>query len=106
MNGFGTGFFICGDTAQAYIKEAPHNRRAKRTNVWLVLRQAIGKLQPREQAVITLRFFEDLDAARIAEILGGSPATVRSQLSRALTQLRRHMRSAEVDAPWEVETYV
>ena len=66
------------------------------------LRAAMRELKPRQQALITLRFFEGLDAMEITQILGGSPATVRSQLSRALTTLRRRMRSAGLDAKREV----
>lgn len=59
------------------------------------LGRAIRKLRLREQTLITLRFFEDLDAVHIAEILGGSPATIRSQLSRALIKLRGRMQATQ-----------
>ena len=37
---------------------------------------------------MVLRFYDDLPEARIAEVLGISTGTVKSQLSRALEQLR------------------
>ncbi|ETK32474.1 SigE family RNA polymerase sigma factor [Microbispora sp. ATCC PTA-5024] len=52
------------------------------------VRQALACLPPRQRAVIVLRYFADLGDAEIAEILGCTPATVRSQASRALARLR------------------
>ena len=56
-----------------------------------LLKQAILTLRPRYQTIITLRFFENLKLTEIAEVLASSPATVRSQLARALAKLRRKM---------------
>ena len=50
--------------------------------------EALRVLAPRQRAAVVLRYFCDLDDATIADLLGCSPATVRSQVSRALTQLR------------------
>ncbi|WP_240808952.1 sigma-70 family RNA polymerase sigma factor [Microbispora catharanthi] len=52
------------------------------------VRQALACLPPKQRAVIVLRYFADLGDAQIAEILGCSVATVRSQASRALARLR------------------
>jgi RNA polymerase sigma-70 factor (ECF subfamily) len=46
-----------------------------------------------DQRIVTLRFFDDLDATAIGERLGIPPATVRSRLQRALARLR-----ADLDA--------
>jgi RNA polymerase sigma factor (sigma-70 family) len=54
-----------------------------------VLREAVFTLRPRYQTVITLRFFENLKLTEIAEVLGSSPGTVRSQLTRALVKLHK-----------------
>jgi RNA polymerase sigma-70 factor (ECF subfamily) len=70
-----------------------------------ILRRAILALNPHEQAIVTLRYFEGLDTRQIAETLGGSPATVRSQLSRALAKLRRQMQPAGMDEVGEVLTH-
>jgi len=56
-----------------------------------VLKQAMLSLKPKYQTVITLRFFENLKLTEIAKIVGSSPGTVRSQLSRALAKLRRKL---------------
>jgi RNA polymerase sigma factor (sigma-70 family) len=54
-----------------------------------LLRQAMLALKPRFQTIITLRFFENLKLTEIAEVLNSSPGTIRSQMARALAQLRR-----------------
>jgi RNA polymerase sigma-70 factor (ECF subfamily) len=56
-----------------------------------VLKQVMLTLKPRYQTIITLRFFENLKLTEIAEVLGSSPGTVRSQLSRALAKLRKKL---------------
>ena len=60
----------------------------------LPVKQALLGLKPKYQTVITLRFFEKMKLIEIAEILGQNPATIRSQLSRALNNLRKNMEAA------------
>ena len=55
------------------------------------LQIAISKLKPDYQTVITLRYFEQMKSDAIAEIIGGSAATVRSKISRGLNKLRKMM---------------
>ena len=54
-----------------------------------LLKEAVFALKPRYQTIITLRFFEGLKLTEIAEVLGSSPGTIRSQLARALVKLRK-----------------
>jgi len=54
-----------------------------------LLREAVLSLKPRYQTIIALRFFENLKLTEIAEVLGSSPGTVRSQLARALAKMRK-----------------
>ena len=56
-----------------------------------VMHQAMFTLKGRYQTVITLRYFENMKLSDVAEIVGSSPGTVRSQLKRALAQLRKRM---------------
>ncbi len=55
------------------------------------LKQAMFKLRPRYQTIITLRFFENLKLTEIADVLGSNSGTVRSQLARAIAKLRKKL---------------
>jgi RNA polymerase sigma factor (sigma-70 family) len=52
------------------------------------LRSALLRLPLRQRAALTLRYFEDLPDATIAELLRCRPATVRSLIARGLEALR------------------
>lgn len=49
----------------------------------------VQTLPPRQRAVIVLRYYEQLSEAEIADMLGVSTGTVKSQASRALAGLRQ-----------------
>jgi RNA polymerase sigma-70 factor (sigma-E family) len=63
----------------------PGQAVADRDAVW----RSLASLPPRQRAVLVLRYYEDLDEAAIARVLGVSTGTVKSQASKALTALRR-----------------
>jgi len=52
------------------------------------LMRALAALPPRQRSVLVLRYFNDLPEAEIADALGCSVGTVKSQLSRGLARLR------------------
>lgn len=54
-----------------------------------VLWDALRALPPRQRATVVLRYYGDLSEADIAETLGISTGTVKSQSARALAKLRR-----------------
>jgi len=56
-----------------------------------ILKQTMLTLKPRYQTIIALRFFENLKLTEIAEVLDSNPGTIRSQLARALSKLRRKL---------------
>ncbi len=60
-----------------------------------MLAQALCLLPPRERAAVVLREMEGLSTAEVAEILGSSEGTVRSQVSKAVTRLRRILNQEE-----------
>ncbi|MDR0346199.1 MAG: SigE family RNA polymerase sigma factor [Nocardiopsaceae bacterium] len=53
-----------------------------------ILLRALAVLPQRQRSAVVLRYFDDLDDAEIATVLGCSPSTVRSQVSRGLARLR------------------
>jgi RNA polymerase sigma-70 factor (sigma-E family) len=55
----------------------------------MVLRDALARLTPKQRAVLSLRFYEDLTEVQAAAVLGISVSTVKSQTRAALSSLRR-----------------
>ena len=53
-----------------------------------VLREALGRLAPRQRAVIVLRYYEDLTERQTADVLGIAAGTVKSQARDGLARLR------------------
>jgi RNA polymerase sigma-70 factor (sigma-E family) len=77
-----------GETPTESLPESsaadPTGRIDDRDELW----QALGRLPRRQRAVVVLRYFEDLSEAQIADTLGISSGTVKSQTSKALARLR------------------
>ena len=64
---------------------SPEHGVVTRQSLW----DAVQALPLRQRAVVVLRYYEDLSEAQIAEVLGCSRGTVKSQASDALANLRR-----------------
>ena len=77
------------DRRRAFTEE-PDNELQKKV---LAVKQALLGLKPKYQTVITLRFFEKMKLIEIAEILGKNQTTIRSQLARALSKMRKELRT-------------
>lgn len=56
----------------------------------------LRRLPPRMRAVLVLRYFEDLSETDVADALGCSVGTVKSQASRGLQRLRAELTDATV----------
>ncbi|MEZ0110001.1 RNA polymerase sigma-70 factor (sigma-E family) [Catenulispora sp. EB89] len=56
----------------------------------VVLRDLLRALPRRQRAVVVLRYYADLTEAQVAEAMGCSVGTVKSQHAKALATLRRH----------------
>ena len=70
-----------------------------------VLAAALRALPPRQRAVIVLRYYAGYSEAEIAETLGCSPGTVKSQASKAMHTMRRILRTDTDDRlPAEAQT--
>ncbi|MFD3405079.1 SigE family RNA polymerase sigma factor [Kribbella sp. NPDC058693] len=66
-------------------------RQAQRDATWRLL----AGLPRKQRAVLVLRYYEDLPDAEIAEVLGITPGTVRSNAARALATLRDRLPEEE-----------
>jgi RNA polymerase sigma-B factor len=64
----------------------------------LVLRQVMGRLPPRDQVIIQMRFFEGLSQPEIAERIGVSQSYLSRVLRRILADLRARLGPAVADA--------
>ena len=70
----------------------PHAAYDDRDAMW----RALSALPPRQRAVLVLRYYSGLSEAEIAEELGCSRGTVKSQASKALARLRSSVELVEV----------
>ncbi|MBP2475428.1 RNA polymerase sigma-70 factor (sigma-E family) [Crossiella equi] len=68
------------DAADAYVQAD----RLENEPLW----QALRELPARQRAVVVLRYYDNLTEAEIAESLGISKGTVKSQASKAMASLK------------------
>jgi len=61
------------------------------------LRQALGRLSPRQRAIFTLRHYEGMSLREIAELLDIEEGTVKTHLHRAVTALRSELTEFQED---------
>jgi RNA polymerase sigma-70 factor (sigma-E family) len=79
-------------TRQPLLLEASPEGRVDDTAATLArsdeLMRGLARLSPRQRVTVVLRFYEDMPEAEVAEALGCSVGTVKTQTSRALNHLR------------------
>jgi RNA polymerase sigma-70 factor (sigma-E family) len=80
-------FLVRSAAEPALAAEGPDVGR--RDELWRRLQQ----LPVRQRTAIVLRIYEDLPEQQVADILRCRPGTVRSLVSRGLSELRIHVRS-------------
>ncbi|MFI6071299.1 SigE family RNA polymerase sigma factor [Actinoplanes sp. NPDC051343] len=61
------------------------------------LRRALREVPAGQRAVIVLRYYGDFTVEEIAEMLGRSTGTIKSQTSRGLATLRKALGGGELD---------
>jgi RNA polymerase sigma-70 factor (sigma-E family) len=77
------------DVPEPPAPPAPGDDLDERDAMWRVL----ATLPARQRAVLVLRYYEDLSEADIADVLGCSRGTVKSQAAKALERLRQSLAS-------------
>jgi RNA polymerase sigma-70 factor (sigma-E family) len=75
-------------TVVAQVPERPAPDQMVMVDSRLALRDALLALPPGKRVMLVLRYLEDLSEAQVADILGCSVGTVRSQTYKAIAQLR------------------
>ncbi|MFL6076425.1 MAG: SigE family RNA polymerase sigma factor [Mycobacteriales bacterium] len=76
------------ETSPGVLPERPVPDSADQVVLRVGMYEALRRLTPKQRAVLVLRYFEDLPEREVAEVLGCSVGTVRSQTARALAKLR------------------
>lgn len=65
--------------------------------LFLGLNKQIKKLDPQDQTILTLRYFEQKSYGEIADILGKREGTMRMRASRALDKLKRLLAKEDIN---------
>lgn len=72
------------DVLPEQVGRSPQDAVDEGDRLW----RALGTLPRRQQAVLVLRFYENMTEAQVAHVLGVSVGTVKSQTIKALARLR------------------
>lgn len=86
---------VSSEIPRAELPETPVDSQESRIDDRSELWTGVRDLPPRQRAVVVLRYYEDMSERQIAEVLGCSVGTVKSQASDALRSLRRSLATAD-----------
>jgi RNA polymerase sigma-70 factor (sigma-E family) len=89
------------ETLPEALIDGPADGVAQREWVWAEVR----RLPSRPRAVVVLRYYEDLTEQQIADLIGCSPGTVKSQAHAALATLRGRLGEEIVPSLMEEERH-
>ncbi len=78
-------------------RHAPDENDPARFDDRLILLEALTTLPVRQRQVVVLRFFDDLSVDAVAEVMGCSTGTVKSQSAKGLAKLRQALDAIEPD---------
>jgi RNA polymerase sigma factor (sigma-70 family) len=84
-----------GETPTADVPEVAAAEAETRIDERLALLTALAALPLRQRQAVVLRYFDDLSVDAVAEIMGSSPGTVKSQSAKGLAKLRAALASDE-----------
>jgi RNA polymerase sigma-70 factor (sigma-E family) len=78
------------------LPERPCGQQAPEIRIMVL--DALAALPPRARAVVVLRYWADMSVGQVAELLGCSEGTVKSQAARGLDKLRPLLGEAAADS--------
>ncbi|WP_225845522.1 SigE family RNA polymerase sigma factor [Streptomyces sp. HPF1205] len=85
-----------GERPSAELPEPPAGQEGDAT-LRVTLLGALGRLTPKDRAVLVLRYWEDRSIEETAAALDSSPGAVRTRSSRALERLRAELGGSLAD---------
>jgi RNA polymerase sigma-70 factor (sigma-E family) len=83
------------ERSNAAVARQPLKQPGAETERKLIVWEAVKCLPDRQRAAVVLRYYEDLPEADIADVLGCTVGTVKSQLSKARAALARALDEEE-----------
>ena len=81
--------FDTSEELERILNSVPESEHCR--DDYIVLHNAINKLDPKKRQVIALYYFKDFSIAELSQILGIPEGTVKSRLSQAREQIRKEL---------------
>jgi RNA polymerase sigma-70 factor (ECF subfamily) len=78
-------------TAVPFEREPPPDARMVATETATLVGKAVALLPPQQRAVVVLRIWDGMSYADIAEVVGRSEGTVRSNMHHGLAAMRKYL---------------
>jgi RNA polymerase sigma-70 factor (sigma-E family) len=83
-----------GEVVKETLPEAGDEHSA---DLRLTLLDALGRLEPRDRAIVVLRYWEDYSVERVAQLLRVREGVVKTQSMRSLARLRELLAGERID---------